>query len=45
MLLLVQEAFSNAIERFEYKGQYNGVFPVKCQHDLDLIETVLDFGR
>jgi arginine decarboxylase-like protein len=39
-----QQAFAAAIERFEYKGRYNGVFPVKCNHDKDLIRAIVRHG-
>jgi hypothetical protein len=39
-----QAAFSAAIERFEYQGTYNGVFPVKANHDKSLIDAVLEYG-
>ena len=42
--LVVQAAFRAAIERFEYAGVYAGVFPVKCNHDKDLIQAVVDYG-
>lgn len=41
---LPQAAFSAAIERFEYQGAYNGVFPVKANHDKSLIDAVLEYG-
>ncbi|KAI7844481.1 hypothetical protein COHA_001941 [Chlorella ohadii] len=37
-------AFAAAIERFEYTGQYAGVFPVKANHDKSLIDAVLEYG-
>lgn len=37
-------AFDAAIGRFEYQGCYRGVFPVKCNHDRDVIQTVVDHG-
>ena len=40
----LQAAFRAAIDRFEYQGVYNGVFPVKCNHDKDLIQAVVDYG-
>ena len=40
----LQAAFSAAIERFEYQGTYNGVFPVKANHDKSLIDAVLEYG-
>ena len=39
-----QQAFAQAIERFEYKGAYRGVFPVKCNHDRDLIAAIVRHG-
>jgi len=39
-----QAAFAAAIERFEYTGQYAGVFPVKANHDKSLIDAVLEYG-
>jgi len=41
----VQTAFSDAIQQCTYKGAYRGVFPVKCNHDRDVLHAVLEFGR
>ncbi|GAB4817650.1 hypothetical protein N2152v2_004696 [Parachlorella kessleri] len=38
-------AFNAAIQRFEYQGVYQGVFPVKCNHDKDLLRSVVEFGK
>ncbi|KAI8463251.1 MAG: arginine decarboxylase [Monoraphidium minutum] len=40
----LHKAFAGAIERFEYKGTYRGVFPVKCNHDRDLIGCMVRHG-
>ncbi|GBF89380.1 arginine decarboxylase [Raphidocelis subcapitata] len=41
----LNQAFHTAIERFEYKGAYRGVFPVKCNHDKDLIRSIIKHGE
>ncbi|EIE21904.1 arginine decarboxylase [Coccomyxa subellipsoidea C-169] len=43
-LHLLQGCFDKAVARYEYQGSYRGVFPVKCNHDRELISTILDCG-
>ena len=38
-------AFDEAIERFEYGGQYHGVFPLKVNELREVVEEVLDAGK
>eukprot|EP00240_Pyramimonas_obovata_P008561 CAMPEP_0118949898 /NCGR_PEP_ID=MMETSP1169-20130426/50426_1 /TAXON_ID=36882 /ORGANISM="Pyramimonas obovata, Strain CCMP722" /LENGTH=97 /DNA_ID=CAMNT_0006896619 /DNA_START=5 /DNA_END=295 /DNA_ORIENTATION=+ len=44
-LQTLQDCFANAIQTFEYGGAYQGVFPVKCNHDRRLLETVVHYGK
>ena len=44
-LLTMQGCFDSAIERYEYGGTYRGVFPVKCNHDRELLAAVLHAGK
>ncbi|MEB3358352.1 MAG: biosynthetic arginine decarboxylase [Synechococcales bacterium] len=37
--------FAQAIARYNYPGQYRGVFPVKCNQQRHLIEDLVRFGR
>jgi arginine decarboxylase len=38
-------AFSKAIARYNYDGDYRGVFPVKCNQQRHLIEALVKFGK
>ena len=40
----LHEAFSKAIETYEYKNIYQGVFPVKCNQQKNVLEKILEFG-
>ena len=40
----LNQAFSNAIKAYEYKNTYKGVFPVKCNHQKNLIKKILEYG-
>ncbi len=37
-------AFSRAIARYKYTGEYRGVFPVKCNQQRHLVEDLVKFG-
>ncbi|MBI3926108.1 MAG: biosynthetic arginine decarboxylase [Armatimonadetes bacterium] len=41
----LQSAFSRAITRYGYPGIYQGVFPVKCNQQRQLVECVVRFGK
>lgn len=41
----LQAAFDGAIHRAGYPGTYQGVFPVKCNHDKCVISSIVEFGR
>ncbi|MBT9586908.1 biosynthetic arginine decarboxylase [bacterium] len=41
----LNSAFSKAIGRYNYKGAYRGVFPVKCNQQRHLIENFVRFGE
>ena len=45
LILILQAAFASAIHRASYPSPYRGVFPVKCNHDIDVVKAVLEFGR
>jgi arginine decarboxylase len=42
--LTSQGAFASAIQRSGYPASYRGVFPVKCNHDRDVVRAVVEFG-
>ncbi len=41
----LHEAFSKAIKTYEYKNIYQGVFPVKCNQQKNVLEKILEFGE
>ena len=40
----LHEAFSKAIKTYEYKNIYQGVFPVKCNQQKNVLEKIIEFG-
>ena len=40
----LHNAFSNAIENYKYNNIYQGVFPIKCNHQKNFIEKIIEFG-
>lgn len=40
----LNSAFAKAIARYNYKGTYRGVFPVKCNQQRHLVENFVRFG-
>jgi arginine decarboxylase len=38
-------AFAKAIARYSYPGVYRGVFPVKCNQQRHLVESLVQFGK
>jgi arginine decarboxylase len=38
-------AFAKAIARYNYEGDYRGVFPVKCNQQRHLVEALVKFGK
>lgn len=40
----INTAFATAISRQSYGGAYRGVFPVKCNHDKDLLKFIVEQG-
>jgi arginine decarboxylase len=38
-------AFAKAIARYNYPGVYRGVFPVKCNQQRHLVESLVKFGQ
>ncbi len=41
----LHDAFSKAIETYEYKNIYQGVFPVKCNQQKNVLEKIIEFGN
>lgn len=42
---LMNKVFAQAIEKYEYKGRYRGVFPIKVNQQRHLVEEVLKAGK
>ncbi|KAK9811592.1 hypothetical protein WJX72_006670 [[Myrmecia] bisecta] len=40
----LQGCFATAIDVYKYAGLYRGVFPVKCNHDRELLKNMLQSG-
>ncbi len=40
----LHEAFLNAIKTYKYKNIYQGVFPVKCNQQKNVLEKIIEFG-
>ena len=40
----LHEAFSKAINAYEYQNIYQGVFPVKCNQQKNVLEKIIEFG-
>ena len=38
-------SFQRAIEKYEYKGQYNGVYPIKVNQQRQVVEEIVKFGQ
>ena len=41
----LNSAFSKAVSRYQYEGGYRGVFPVKCNQQRHLVESMVSFGE
>ncbi len=41
----LNSAFARAIARYGYQGAYRGVFPVKCNQQRHLVESLVRFGQ
>lgn len=41
----LHQCMERAIERYHYSGSYRGVFPIKCNQNRHLIETVVHYGK
>jgi arginine decarboxylase len=41
----LNSAFASAIESYEYKGRYRGVFPIKVNQQRFLVEDIIKHGR
>ena len=40
----LHNAFSQSIQNYQYKNIYQGVFPIKCNQQKNLIEKIIEFG-
>ena len=40
----LHNAFFNSINNYKYKNIYQGVFPIKCNHQKNFIEKIVEFG-
>jgi len=41
----LNEAFGRAIEEYDYRGTYRGVYPIKVNQDRYLVERLMEYGR
>ena len=44
-IALINECFRRAIEEYNYRGTYRGVYPVKVNQQRHLVEEIVEFGR
>lgn len=42
---LLNECFSRAINEYNYKGRYQGVYPIKVNQQRHLVEEIISFGE
>ncbi len=40
----IQESFQQAIEEYNYKGRYIGVYPIKVNQSKQVVEDIIEFG-
>ncbi|GLJ41046.1 hypothetical protein SUGI_0849780 [Cryptomeria japonica] len=41
----LQECFNKAISKYDYQQSFQGVFPIKCNHDPFLLDDIVEFGH
>ena len=41
----IHEAFETAISQYNYKGKYQGVYPIKCNQQRHVVEELITCGR
>lgn len=44
-LARLHNSMAQAIARYNYQGSYQGVFPIKCNQNRQLIEALVDYGK
>src|SRR5438128_9963528 len=44
LVITLNEAFKKAIEENNYKGRYQGVYPIKVNQLREVVEEILDAG-
>lgn len=42
---LIADCFNNAIQEYNYKGSYAGVYPIKVNQQRHLLEEIVEFGE
>ena len=40
----LNNSFNHSINKYKYQNIYQGVFPVKCNHQKNIIEKIIEFG-
>ena len=43
-ILELNQSFSKAIKTYQYKNIYQGVYPIKCNQQKNLLEKIVEFG-
>ncbi len=43
-ILELNNCFSKAIKNYNYQNSYQGVFPIKCNQQKNIIEKIIDYG-
>ncbi len=41
----LHQAFENAIDKYDYKNNYKGVFPIKCNQQRHVLEKIVTIGK
>lgn len=44
-VIALNEAFSKAIQEFNYQGRYRGVYPIKVNQMREVVEEIVDAGK
>ncbi|HAC62068.1 MAG TPA: arginine decarboxylase [Cyanothece sp. UBA12306] len=43
-LAQLNECFNHAIIRYDYNNKYQGVYPIKCNPDRHVVQSIVDYG-
>ena len=41
----IHKAFGAAISKYKYQNNYQGVFPIKCNQQRQVVEKIINYGR